>query len=176
MTRWKAGIAVVFGLAVLGSLAARGAERDFAGGPQWPNVELDAPQWPSLQADDLEAPRVNPRPSFLDPQEVEDRIMGRKPRAAAKASAAPDRDIVTNGVRANPVDTRWPKVPPERLISPFVFEAGARYWYSSGSMNFGFTNGNPLFGNPTSTLDWRGLTAHTGEGFVRVDHIHPACS
>jgi hypothetical protein len=63
--------------------------------------------------------------------------MGRKPRAAAKASAAPDRDIVTNGVRANPVDTRWPKVPPERLISPFVFEAGARYWYSSGSMNFG---------------------------------------
>ena len=72
---------------------------------------------------------------------------------------------------ANAVAARWPTLPPERPASPFVFEAGARYWYSSGSMNFGFSNGDPLFGNPTSTLDWHGLSAHTGEVFARVDHV-----
>ena len=29
----------------------------------------------------------------------------------------------------------------------------------------------PLFGNPTSTLDWRGLSAQSGEVFARLDHI-----
>ena len=38
-------------------------------------------------------------------------------------------------------------------------------------MKFGFANGNPLFGNPTSTLDWHGLTGHTGEVFARLDHM-----
>jgi outer membrane protease len=66
---------------------------------------------------------------------------------------------------------RWPAVPAEKQPSPFVFEAGARYWYSSGSIKFGFANGNPLFGNPTSTLDWSGLHAHSGEAFARLDHI-----
>ena len=56
-------------------------------------------------------------------------------------------------------------------MSPFAFEVGGRYWYSSGRLNFGFANGNPLFGNPTSTLDWRGLSAHSGEVFARIDHI-----
>ena len=38
-------------------------------------------------------------------------------------------------------------------------------------MKFGFTNGNPFFGNPTSTLDWMGLDGHTGEVFARIDHM-----
>ena len=79
MTRVRAGIAVVFGLVVLGLAVARAAERDLDDGPQWPNVTLDEPQWPSIRDDDVQAPRVNPRPHFVDPQEVEDRIMGRKP-------------------------------------------------------------------------------------------------
>jgi len=49
-------------------------------------------------------------------------------------------------------------------------EFGTRYWYSSGSTNFGFYNNNPAFGDPTSTLDWTGLTAHTGELFARITH------
>ncbi len=52
----------------------------------------------------------------------------------------------------------------------FYSEFGARYWYSSGKTNFGFYNNNALFGDPTSTLDWTGLTAHTGELFARITH------
>ena len=29
-------------------------------------------------------------------------------------------------------------------MSPFAFEVGGRYWYSSGRLSFGFANGNPL--------------------------------
>jgi hypothetical protein len=83
------------------------------------------------------------------------------------AAVNEDRDAaVTTGSTA-----RWPSLPAEKQPSPFVFEAGARYWYSSGSMNFGFSNGNPLFGSPTSTLDWLRLTGHSGEAFARLDHI-----
>ena len=56
-------------------------------------------------------------------------------------------------------------------MSPFAFEVGGRYWYSSGRLSFAFANGNPFFGNPTSTLDWHGLSAHSGEVFARIDHI-----
>jgi hypothetical protein len=52
----------------------------------------------------------------------------------------------------------------------FYTELGGRYWYSSGKINFGFYNGNPAYGDPTSTLDWTGLTAHTGEVFGRITH------
>ena len=149
------------------------------GGAQWPNVALDEPQWPNLRLDDIEAPRVNKRPSFVNPQEVEDRIMGRKPRAATKSSAAPkpntvpDREPTANGLDANASAgiARWPTLRPEKPVSPFAFEVGGRYWYSSGRLDFGFANGSPLFGNPTSTLDWRGLSAHSGEVFARIDHI-----
>jgi hypothetical protein len=139
----------------------------------------DAARWPNLRLDDIEASRVNKKPSFADPQEVEDRIMGRKPRAAAKPSAAPKPNTVpalnpaANGLDANASAgaARWPTVRSEKRVSPFAVEVGARYWYSTGSLNFGFANGSPLFGNPTSTLDWRGLSAHTGEVFARIDHI-----
>jgi hypothetical protein len=51
-----------------------------------------------------------------------------------------------------------------------TFEGGIRYWYSSGSINFGFFNNNAAFGDPTSTLDWTHLTSHSGELFGRVTH------
>ena len=51
-----------------------------------------------------------------------------------------------------------------------TWEGGVRYWYSSGKINFGFANGDPAFGDPTSTLDWTGLTAQTGELFARATH------
>ena len=167
------------GGAVAATLAASAAERAAAGGAQWPNVALDEPQWPNLRLDDIEAPRLNKRPSFVDPQEVEDRIMGRKPRPATKSSAVskpdlqPERNSAISGldVTASVGAARWPTLSPEKPVSPFAFEVGGRYWYSSGRLDFGFTNGSPLFGNPTSTLDWRGLSAHSGEVFARIDHI-----
>lgn len=61
-------------------------------------------------------------------------------------------------------------LPPSATVAPFRFEAGLRYWYSKGDTKFGFANGHPLFGNPTSTLDWDGMPAHTGEIFGRIDH------
>jgi outer membrane protease len=136
-----------------------------------------AAHWPNLRLDDVEAPRVNKHPSFVDPQEVESRIMGRKPNAAAKPSAAskqtPAAVETASGLDANASAARWPTIPSEKRVSPspFAFEAGMRYWYSTGSLNFAFANGSPLFGNPTSTLDWRGLSAHSGEAFARIDHI-----
>jgi hypothetical protein len=181
--RWKSCAVVMFGVVlaatVAATLAASAAERASAGGAQWPNVALDEPQWPNLRLDDIEAPRLNKRPSFVDPQEVEERIMGRKPRPATKSSAAskpdlqPERDSAISGldVTASVGAARWPTLPPEKPVSPFAFEVGGRYWYSSGRLDFGFTNGSPLFGNPTSTLDWRGLSAHSGEVFARIDHI-----
>ena len=175
--RGKSCAVVRFGLVLAAMIAARAVERAAAGGAQWPNVVLDEPQWPNLRLDDIEAPRVNKRPSFVDPQEVEDRIMGRKTRAAAKPSAAskpdaePDRDLATNSIDANASAVRWPTLSPEKPLSSFAFEVGGRYWYSSGRLGFGFANGSPLFGNPTSTLDWRGLSAHSGEVFARIDHI-----
>lgn len=68
---------------------------------------------------------------------------------------------------------RWPAVGGEverRFPSPFAFEIGARYWYSRGTTKFGFTNGIPGYGSPTSTLDWNAMQGHSGEVFARVDH------
>src|SRR6267154_6279208 len=102
--RWRSCAVVMFGLVLAATVATRAAERVSAGGAQWPNLAPDDPQWPNLRLDDIEAPRLNKRPSFVDPQEVEDRIMGRKPRAAAKPSAAakpntmPDREPAANGL------------------------------------------------------------------------------
>jgi len=167
----------MFGLVLATTFAASAAERAPSGGPQWPNLSKDEPQWPNLRLDDIEAPRVNKHPSFVDPEEVEDRIMGRKPRTAAKPSAAakpntmPDRAPAASGLDANASAARWPMLRPAKPVSPFAFEVDGRYWYSSGRLSFGFANGNPLFGNPTSTLDWAGLSAHSGEVFGRIDHI-----
>ncbi len=101
--------------------------------------------------------------------------MGRQPRVPAKPVAAertlPALAESDKGYDANAsVAARWPNLLPEKPVSPFAFEVGTRYWYSSGQMKFGFANGNPFFGVPTSTLDWLGLNAHSGELFARIDH------
>ncbi|WP_241671265.1 omptin family outer membrane protease [Dankookia rubra] len=56
------------------------------------------------------------------------------------------------------------------FASQFSFSGGVRYWYSQSNNHFKFSNGFPGYGNPTSTLDWNGNTAHSGEGYVRIDH------
>jgi hypothetical protein len=177
VNRLKFCVAVMFCLVLTSLAATYAAERESGDDPRWPDVALDEPQWPNIRLDDIEAPRVNPRPAFVDPQAVEDRIMGRKrnaakPMPASKFETAPSPAAAATGLDANAsVAARWPTLPPEKQPWPFVFEGGARYWFSSGSMKFGFSNGSPYFGNPTSTLDWQRLTAHTGEVFARIDHM-----
>jgi hypothetical protein len=68
---------------------------------------------------------------------------------------------------------QWPNVAGEverRFPSPFAFEIGARYWYSTGSTKFAFSNGARGSGSPTSTLDWNDTQGHSGEIFGRIDH------
>jgi hypothetical protein len=139
----------MFCLVLTASVATHAAERKSDDDPRWPNVALDEPQWPNVRLDDLEVPRVNPRPAFVDPEAVVDRIMGRKrnaakPMPASKFETAPSPAAAATGLDANAsVAARWPALPPEKQPWPFVFEGGARYWFSSGSMKFGFTNGSP---------------------------------
>jgi hypothetical protein len=57
-----------------------------------------------------------------------------------------------------------------RHPSPFAFEVGSRYWYSTGTVKYGFTNNAWPFGSPTSTLDWNNVQGHSGELFARIDH------
>jgi len=73
-----------------------------------------------------------------------------------------DGAAIAAETRIAEVERRYPK--------PFAFELGARYWYSSGTTKFGFSNGDPAFGDPTSTLDWKGTQGQSGEVFGRVDH------
>jgi len=123
----------------------------------------DDPQWPDVAPSDL----PNPEPAFINPQRVSDWILGRRP-----APVPANLDIDVSGSMA-----QWPNLPAEPValparspLSPFAFETGARYWFSGGTMQFAFSNGHPLFGTPTSTLDWKGMTAHSGEIFARLDH------
>lgn len=150
MTRIRFIAAVLFSLAAMPAVAD-----DMLGDPQWPSVSLDEPKWPSIEPDKLPDPRPNPNPPFLDADQVMNRIMG---------TASTGSSDVTGSFAS------WPELPPESRPSSFAFEFGARYWYSWGIMSFAFTNDDPLFGRPTSTLDWHGLGAHTGELFGRMDH------
>src|SRR3954469_7225297 len=83
VNRLKLCTAVMFGLVLTASVAPCAAA-----GPQWPNAAVDEPQWPNIRPDDIDAPRVNQRPTFVDPEDVEDRIMGRKRGTAPKPRAA----------------------------------------------------------------------------------------
>ena len=153
---------------VMTAVAAQAGKRALDDGPQWPNVTFDdGPRWPNVRLED--AP--NPNPVFVAPQQSEDRAGARKRDAASPANAAakPSRESHNSssgsGYDANAsananVAARWPASQSEKQRARFTFEVGARYWYSTGNMRFGFTNGNPAYGKPTSTLDWYGLTAH----------------
>lgn len=70
-------------------------------------------------------------------------------------------------------EPQWPALTDEverRFPSPWAFEVGARYWFSTGTTKFGFTNNTYPYGSPTSTLDWNSTTGHSGEVFGRIDH------
>jgi hypothetical protein len=146
--------------------SASKADSDVTGSTaRWPNVHLDDDAAP--------APHPNPRPSFTDPDGVTERIKGRSPRETAKSAGAPAKSSSASNPLAIDVTgstARWP-VEREAPRSPFTFDVGARYWYSIGSVRFNFTNNNPLFGSPTSTLFWHGMAAQSGEAFARIDHL-----
>ena len=163
VTRWK--LSLILMIAIATSAATHATETDPYADPKWPNIASDGPQWPNANLDDPPSPPPNPRPAFLGPDQVTAR-MGR-----SRGAGSGLLDVDTTGSTA-----QWPKLPKEEQPSSFMFEAGARYWYSSGTFRFAFSNGNPLFGTPTSTLDWLSMDDHSGEGFVRLETHQPAIS
>ena len=156
MTRIKLHVVLLTVLAATASAVTLAVADNRSGDAQWPNVTVDEAQWPNIPSDKLPEPRINPNPGFLDADQVANRILG-----LGDMGNAPD---VTGST------PRWPELPPEKRRSDYSFEVGARYWYSWGNISFAFSNGDPFFGSPTSTLDWHGLDAHSGEAFGRIDH------
>ena len=109
--------AIVFGIVLTTAVAPRAAERSADDGPQWPNITAEEPQWPNLRVED-----INPHPAFVDPQAVEDRIMGRKRNVASKPAPAAAAD----GLDANAsVDARWPALVPVKAPPPAYVKAPA---------------------------------------------------
>lgn len=159
--------------------AKGGAPRNAIGkddtGVQWPNLPPVGKQ---------EAPYVGLKLPSMSEQIGLDRDLN---TLAGRPTSADDLEITNSTPRRNRNDTnarrsvmtepsleqsaaQWPVLPQEEPRSPFKFEVGSRYWYSGGNVRFAFTNMNPFYGTPTSTLDWRGLEAHSGEIFARLDH------
>jgi hypothetical protein len=149
-----AGVAITLTTGV-SAAAPRMADTD---GPQWPNVPLPAPD-----------PDPVASPQFFDGAKAQwPNVPPLDQARATIPAAAPIAPSETTGsVPARVVADRWAYATPKT----FTVEGGFRYWYSTGRMNFGFYNGNPLYGDPTSTLDWTGLSGHTGEVFGRFDHL-----
>jgi hypothetical protein len=148
----------------------------------WPLDKLGGPQWPNVPADKLSKPQTVPAsPSPVSSNAPNDAptyavgSIGDVAAAAVPPSRKSDDDLVTGAsldvpplapVKAAPQPAFFER----GLPSPFVFEAGTRYWYSIGQNRFAFTNLTFPFGNPTSTLDWDRMQGHSGELFGRVDH------
>lgn len=68
---------------------------------------------------------------------------------------------------------QWPTVAVATTpwwYSAFKFEGGARYWFSTSEGNFDFNNKVPRFGEPSTSLHWKGIAGNSGEIFGRVDH------
>jgi hypothetical protein len=161
--RWLYGV-LLWGMVVAVAQAGDAAPDD---GPQWPNIVDDAPRV-GLPASEAQFPTERARPAFLDvlpdtTQTIHNPQLG----LGALAADTRERAVIADVTGST---ARWPDLPSEAPVSPWAFEGGFRYWYSSGAMRFAFTNRNPLFGNPTSTLDWEDLTGHSGEAFARIDH------
>jgi len=135
--------------------------------PQWPNIADDGVRWPSLSASEAPFPTDPARPALLDV--VPDRLRNiHNPNFDLGVLGGVARDAGSSDVTGS--TARWPDLSWEAPASPWAFEGGLRYWYSEGTMRFAFTNRHPLFGTPTSTLDWQELTGHSGEVFARIDH------
>jgi hypothetical protein len=195
---WNAAaLALLIALSAPACAAGRLADREL--GPQWPNVgvpEDDGPQWPSL-GNRIGKDDTGPQWPNLPPIGSDDSKYPGLPSLSAQIGL--DRDLNGLAGKPAPKDNldvtgsvsrrsrsnrsvmaepdleasaaRWPTLQPSmEPQSRFRFEVGARYWYSGGNIRLAFTNMNPTYGSPTSTLDWRGLEAHTGEIFARLDH------
>ena len=147
--RWKLCPVLMSVLVLMTTAAPWAAEPGRHDGPQWPNIVDDEARWPNVPAADTVFPTTPALPALLDADPV--------------FTGTIDADV-TGGT------ARWPTLPQARPPSPFAFEAGLRYWYSTGAMRFAFANGDPLFGSPTSTLDWYALVGHSAEVFARLDH------
>ncbi|MET4156327.1 opacity protein-like surface antigen [Bradyrhizobium sp. JR7.2] len=62
------------------------------------------------------------------------------------------------------------KAPPPLVLSPWIIEVGARYFYSSGRTRY--TLGHPFVpGQVNSQLTYKNLGSHAGEAFARLDHL-----
>ena len=179
MTRILVSLAAAVAGASLLLTASQAAERRPArdGGPQWPSVTVDeGPQWPNVPGtagpvpehlDVTASPRTR-RPSLAEgggpqwPNVPDTEASDRAERTAAAKKALDELDFTGS------IDERWPKLQSAERPATFGFDVGTRYWYSSGSIKFAFDNMS--LGNPTSTLDWHNMTAHSGEIFARLDH------
>jgi hypothetical protein len=188
----KRTVARLLDLAVAVALLLALASGQRAGAAEWPNIrqsdtlwplaDLSGPQWPKVSADTLSKPQTVPAaPSPVSSSTPKDEVTYAVGSAAGAAAAATpsrksDDEIVTGASLDVPPLAPVKAVPSPALFethnpSPFVFEGGARYWYSIGQNRFAFTNNIFPFGNPTSTLDWDRMQGHSGEGFARVDHL-----
>ena len=155
MTRRYRPFAIVMAAALLAAsaVAADARKSDLDDGPQWPNIDAeDGPRWPNVKVEEPATFPTTPLKPYPAPSQ-------------AAPIALPDvpPDAMASGARGS-------TFVPEPQPSPFNFEVGTRYWFSGGSIRFGFTNLDPTYGSPTSTLDWRAMTAHSGEVFARLDH------
>jgi hypothetical protein len=143
----------------------------------WPLAPLGGPQWPDVAPDRLSKPPAVPaRPAPVSDNGAKGNAtydVGAVARTTASPSRKSDDGLLTGASLDVPPLVKAPARPEffaKRYPSPFVFEGGARYWYSIGQNRFAFTNQTFPFGNPTSTLDWDRMQGHSGELFARVDH------
>ncbi len=165
-------LAIALSLALANAARVRAAEWPHVreSDTLWPGAPLDDPKWPKIS--DEELARIDA--SLHDDSPAPATVAAATPAPTSLGGLLKDSDDITGSLGA-----RWPNTPPtfdqrfasdQRVASPFAFEAGARYWYSTGQNRFAFANGIAGFGNPTSTLDWDRMQGHTGEGFFRIDH------
>lgn len=85
---------------------------------------------------------------------------------AVLSGAAGSAFVSSSALAADLAVKAPPKYVPE--ISPWAFETGVRYWYSSGKYKkdlFGFSN------DQLSRLTYDNLTGHSAESFWRIDHV-----
>ncbi len=144
----------IFAISAVLMLAASAA----SGAAEWPNIPASPsgeatvwdpdPQWPRLGASAVKE----------------------KDRAWEAESRWPIKPVAAEETTGSIGGAAWPAIAPPSAISAFAFEVGARYWYSNGKVRFAFRNGDPWFGDPTSTLDWSHARGHSGEVFGRLDH------
>lgn len=156
-------------------------------GPQWPNVAAEQPGIEPTRRAPPEITAVSSRPAMPELSAPATIPAAPEPSATADVPAPADRPAPADlparqERRAQPssaadADTtgsigtaQRPTYVVPAPVRPIVVTVGGRYWYSRGKTDFGFSNGAPGYGDPTSTLDWRDNTGHAGEVFGRIDH------